>query len=153
VPPADFPDRLNGMLDSVEKELLEYDPEFSEHNTFAAQSDWTKSLVKTSNGRLEHNLRNTDTFHVQMELVCLPLTFRLNSASTTLSPPSPTGQRVLCTHSFAGPGLSIRNDKTSLVKTSNGRLEHNLRNTDTFHVQMELVCLPRYARFCREGAP
>lgn len=36
---------LNGMLNSVEKELLEYDPEFNENNTFAAQSDWTKSLV------------------------------------------------------------------------------------------------------------
>ncbi|KAG0159661.1 hypothetical protein PDIDSM_7184 [Penicillium digitatum] len=36
---------LNGMLNSVEKELLEYDPEFNESNTFAAQSDWTKSLV------------------------------------------------------------------------------------------------------------
>ncbi|CAI7617117.1 unnamed protein product [Penicillium glandicola] len=36
---------LNGMLNSVEKELLEYDPEFNEHHTFAAQSDWTKSLV------------------------------------------------------------------------------------------------------------
>ncbi|KAI2714002.1 hypothetical protein CBS147332_2753 [Penicillium roqueforti] len=36
---------LNGMLNSVEKELLEYDPEFTENNTFAAQSDWTKSLV------------------------------------------------------------------------------------------------------------
>ncbi|KAK0822255.1 Actin-related protein 5, partial [Friedmanniomyces endolithicus] len=27
---------LNAMLDSAEKELLEFDPEFSEHNTFAA---------------------------------------------------------------------------------------------------------------------
>ncbi|KAJ5467935.1 hypothetical protein N7475_005687 [Penicillium sp. IBT 31633x] len=36
---------LNGMLDAAEKELLEYDPEFGEHHTFAAQSDWTKSLV------------------------------------------------------------------------------------------------------------
>ncbi|KAJ5583180.1 hypothetical protein N7535_001800 [Penicillium sp. DV-2018c] len=36
---------LNAMLDAVEKELLEYDPEFTESNTLAAQSDWKKSLV------------------------------------------------------------------------------------------------------------
>lgn len=36
---------LNAMLDVAEKELLEHDPEFNEHHTFAAQSDWTKSLV------------------------------------------------------------------------------------------------------------
>ncbi|KAL4737774.1 hypothetical protein BDV11DRAFT_171676 [Aspergillus similis] len=36
---------LSGMLDSVEKELLEYDPEFTENHTLAAQSDWTKSLI------------------------------------------------------------------------------------------------------------
>ncbi|OJJ50711.1 hypothetical protein ASPZODRAFT_148150 [Penicilliopsis zonata CBS 506.65] len=36
---------LGGMLNSVEKELLEYDPEFTENHTLAAQSDWTKSLV------------------------------------------------------------------------------------------------------------
>ncbi|KAL3481434.1 hypothetical protein BJX99DRAFT_218998 [Aspergillus californicus] len=36
---------LGGMLDSVEKELLDYDPEFTENHTLAAQSDWTKSLV------------------------------------------------------------------------------------------------------------
>ncbi|KAL4995631.1 hypothetical protein BDV10DRAFT_127273 [Aspergillus recurvatus] len=36
---------LSGMLVSVEKELLEYDPEFTENHTLAAQSDWTKSLV------------------------------------------------------------------------------------------------------------
>ncbi|KAI9372328.1 hypothetical protein BJX61DRAFT_507758 [Aspergillus egyptiacus] len=36
---------LGGMLDTVEKELLEYDPEFTENHTLAAQSDWTKSLI------------------------------------------------------------------------------------------------------------
>ncbi|KAL4787154.1 hypothetical protein BJX76DRAFT_345811 [Aspergillus varians] len=36
---------LGGMLDNVEKELLEYDPDFTENHTLAAQSDWTKSLV------------------------------------------------------------------------------------------------------------
>ncbi|KAL4890572.1 actin-like ATPase domain-containing protein [Aspergillus ambiguus] len=36
---------LGAMLDNVEKELLEYDPEFTENHTLAAQSDWTKSLV------------------------------------------------------------------------------------------------------------
>ncbi|CBF86957.1 actin-related protein ARP5 [Aspergillus nidulans FGSC A4] len=36
---------LSGMLDSVERELLEYDPEFTENHTLAAQSDWTKSLI------------------------------------------------------------------------------------------------------------
>lgn len=36
---------LGGMLDVVEKELLEHDPEFTENHTLAAQSDWTKSLV------------------------------------------------------------------------------------------------------------
>lgn len=36
---------LGGMLDNVEKELLEYDPEFTENHTLAAQSDWTKSLI------------------------------------------------------------------------------------------------------------
>ncbi|KAL4932457.1 actin-related protein ARP5 [Aspergillus undulatus] len=36
---------LGGMLNNVEKELLEYDPEFTENHTLAAQSDWTKSLV------------------------------------------------------------------------------------------------------------
>lgn len=36
---------LGGMLNSVEQELLEYDPDFTENHTLAAQSDWTKSLV------------------------------------------------------------------------------------------------------------
>ncbi|BCS30528.1 actin-related protein ARP5 [Aspergillus puulaauensis] len=36
---------FGGMLDNVEKELLEYDPEFTENHTLAAQSDWTKSLI------------------------------------------------------------------------------------------------------------
>ncbi|KAJ5594725.1 chromatin remodeling complex subunit (Arp5) [Penicillium hispanicum] len=36
---------LGGMLNSVERELLEYDPDFTENHTLAAQSDWTKSLV------------------------------------------------------------------------------------------------------------
>ncbi|RAL11955.1 actin-related protein ARP5 [Aspergillus homomorphus CBS 101889] len=36
---------LGGLLDAAEKELLEYDPEFTENHTLAAQSDWTKSLV------------------------------------------------------------------------------------------------------------
>jgi len=36
---------LGGMLNSVEQELLQYDPEFTENHTLAAQSDWTKSLV------------------------------------------------------------------------------------------------------------
>lgn len=36
---------LGGMLNSVEQELLEHDPDFTEHHTLAAQSDWTKSLV------------------------------------------------------------------------------------------------------------
>ncbi|KAJ6112413.1 hypothetical protein N7512_007737 [Penicillium capsulatum] len=36
---------LGGMLNGVEKELLDYDPEFTENHTLAAQSDWTKSLV------------------------------------------------------------------------------------------------------------
>ncbi|PLB44901.1 putative chromatin remodeling complex subunit [Aspergillus steynii IBT 23096] len=36
---------LGGMLNTVEKELLEYDPDFTENHTLAAQSDWTKSLV------------------------------------------------------------------------------------------------------------
>ncbi|KAL4864322.1 hypothetical protein BDV12DRAFT_176316 [Aspergillus spectabilis] len=36
---------LGGMLDNVEKELLEYDPDFTENHTLAAQTDWTKSLI------------------------------------------------------------------------------------------------------------
>lgn len=36
---------LGGVLDTVEQELLQYDPEFTENHTLAAQSDWTKSLV------------------------------------------------------------------------------------------------------------
>lgn len=36
---------LGGMLNTVEEELLQYDPEFTENHTLAAQSDWTKSLV------------------------------------------------------------------------------------------------------------
>lgn len=36
---------LGGMLNNAEKELLEWDPEFTENHTLAAQSDWTKSLV------------------------------------------------------------------------------------------------------------
>jgi actin-related protein 5 len=36
---------LGGMLNSLEDELLQYDPEFTENHTLAAQSDWTKSLV------------------------------------------------------------------------------------------------------------
>lgn len=36
---------LGGMLDTVEQELLQHDPDFTENHTLAAQSDWTKSLV------------------------------------------------------------------------------------------------------------
>ncbi|KAJ9207627.1 putative chromatin remodeling complex subunit [Paecilomyces variotii] len=36
---------VEGMLKSVEEQLLKYDPEFTEQHTLAAQSDWTKSLV------------------------------------------------------------------------------------------------------------
>lgn len=35
----------SAMLNSVEEQLLKYDPEFTENHTLAAQSDWTKSLV------------------------------------------------------------------------------------------------------------
>ena len=36
---------FGGQLDTVEKELLQYDPEFTENHRLAAESDWTKSLV------------------------------------------------------------------------------------------------------------
>ena len=36
---------FGGLLDNVENELLEYDPEFTESSRLAARSDWTKSLV------------------------------------------------------------------------------------------------------------
>lgn len=36
---------LGGMLKSIESQLLEYDPDFTENHTLEAQSDWTKSLV------------------------------------------------------------------------------------------------------------
>ncbi|KAJ5219574.1 Actin-like protein arp5 [Penicillium chermesinum] len=36
---------LGELLNGVEQELLQYDPEFTENHTLAAQSDWTKSLV------------------------------------------------------------------------------------------------------------
>ena len=36
---------LGGVLTNLENELLQYDPDFTEHNTLAAQSDWTKSMV------------------------------------------------------------------------------------------------------------
>ncbi|KAL5691009.1 hypothetical protein EMGR_007344 [Emarellia grisea] len=36
---------LGEMLTNIENELLQYDPEFTENHTLAAQSDWTKSLV------------------------------------------------------------------------------------------------------------
>jgi actin-related protein 5 len=36
---------LGEILNNVENELLQYDPEFTENHTLAAQSDWTKSLV------------------------------------------------------------------------------------------------------------
>lgn len=36
---------FNAGLKNIEAQLLEYDPSFTENNTFEAQSDWTKSLV------------------------------------------------------------------------------------------------------------
>ncbi|CAI7659940.1 unnamed protein product [Penicillium pancosmium] len=36
---------LGAVLNSLETELLTYDPEFTENHTLAAQTDWTKSLV------------------------------------------------------------------------------------------------------------
>lgn len=36
---------LGALLGGVEQELLQYDPDFTENHTLAAQSDWTKSLV------------------------------------------------------------------------------------------------------------
>lgn len=36
---------LGGILNNLETELLQYDPDFTENHTLAAQSDWTKSLV------------------------------------------------------------------------------------------------------------
>ena len=36
---------LPAGLKSIEAQLLQYDPDFSESNTLEAQSDWTKSLV------------------------------------------------------------------------------------------------------------
>ncbi|ODM19640.1 hypothetical protein SI65_04625 [Aspergillus cristatus] len=36
---------LGGALTNLENELLEYDPDFTENHTLAAQSDWTKSIV------------------------------------------------------------------------------------------------------------
>ncbi|WEW59194.1 Nuclear actin-protein involved in chromatin remodeling [Emydomyces testavorans] len=35
----------NEQLKSIEADLLKYDPEFTEHHTLEAQSDWTKSLI------------------------------------------------------------------------------------------------------------
>lgn len=35
----------DGMLNTVEDELLQYDPEFTENHKLAAESDWTKSLI------------------------------------------------------------------------------------------------------------
>ena len=36
---------LGGTLNALETELLQYDPEFTENHTLAAQSDWTKSMI------------------------------------------------------------------------------------------------------------
>lgn len=36
---------LGGALTTLENELLQYDPEFTENHTLAAQSDWTKSMI------------------------------------------------------------------------------------------------------------
>ena len=36
---------FGGQLDTVEKELLAYDPEFTDNDRLAAQSDWRRSLV------------------------------------------------------------------------------------------------------------
>ncbi|KAJ5640202.1 uncharacterized protein N7484_008064 [Penicillium longicatenatum] len=36
---------LGAMLNGAEAELLQYDPDFTENHTLAAQTDWTKSLV------------------------------------------------------------------------------------------------------------
>ncbi|KAF3480912.1 Arp5p [Arthroderma uncinatum] len=36
---------VDGMLKSVEEQLLQYDPEFTENHTLEAQSDWTKSMI------------------------------------------------------------------------------------------------------------
>ncbi|KAI5288846.1 Nuclear actin-protein involved in chromatin remodeling [Ascosphaera aggregata] len=36
---------LDSQLKTLEKELLDHDPNFSENDTLAAQNDWTKSLV------------------------------------------------------------------------------------------------------------
>ncbi|KAM5434430.1 Actin-related protein 5 [Microsporum canis] len=36
---------VDGMLKSVEEQLLQYDPEFTENHTLEAQTDWTKSMI------------------------------------------------------------------------------------------------------------
>ncbi|EZF75677.1 hypothetical protein H105_02863 [Trichophyton soudanense CBS 452.61] len=36
---------IDGMLKSVEAQLLQYDPEFTENHTLEAQTDWTKSMI------------------------------------------------------------------------------------------------------------
>ena len=41
----DAEDTLNTSLKAIEAQLLEHDPNFTEHSTREAQSDWTKSLV------------------------------------------------------------------------------------------------------------
>jgi len=41
----DAEETLNTSLKSIEAQLLEHDPNFTEHSTREAQSDWTKSLV------------------------------------------------------------------------------------------------------------
>jgi actin-related protein 5 len=41
----DAEETLNTSLKTIEAQLLEHDPNFTEHSTREAQSDWTKSLV------------------------------------------------------------------------------------------------------------
>jgi len=41
----DAEETLNTSLKAIEAQLLEHDPNFTEHSTREAQSDWTKSLV------------------------------------------------------------------------------------------------------------
>ncbi|KAI5306841.1 Nuclear actin-protein involved in chromatin remodeling [Ascosphaera pollenicola] len=72
---------LDAQLKSLEKELLDYDPNFTENDTLAAQNDWTKSLTHVflrgpwplqGEGGTSLTARESHQLHLNVERIRVP---------------------------------------------------------------------------------
>lgn len=72
----DEEEELNTALKTIEAQLLQYDPEFEEHDTHDAQSDWSKSMLhaflRGTRPFDAENQAEAHQFHLNVERIRVP---------------------------------------------------------------------------------